>query len=480
MSNYDERLLQVLEKQAQTQEALTAVLKGGDVQKTLTGTMTANKLHGLDGLWSTTTERDVITAHIRPMGIANMLPMIPSVDEDPSYGILTGYTGASGTQPTNACDDAPTGFVKGCTLTARFGRIRFDTNEIEINKVMLRRNRGDFTDLMLRGRVLGLTGLQPSGLDESGILKILTKSEMVTTGVLAERELNTQMWQGAYGTANQFPGLDSQIATGQVDSMTNTTCPAVDSDVKDFNYDSVEGGGRSIVEYMSMLEWFIYFNASRMGFLPAEWVWVMRPELWQLLTEVWPCQYNTNKCASAVIGTGSRTVIDGRENIADRDSMRQNMTIEVNGRSYKVAIDDGIYEQNSTNDANLNPGQFASSIFFVPLTITGGFPVTYREYLDYRHSFVNSNIALLNDRQDFWSDDGVYLWYHEGNKYCYKLGLKTEQRVILRTPQIAGKIDNVMYEPLQHLRSSDPDSQYFADGGLSLRNTDDSFFAVWA
>jgi hypothetical protein len=478
MSKYDERLLEVLESQAKTQKALAAAL-GGDVQKTLTGTQTANQLHGFDGLWSTTTERDVITAHIRPTGISNVLPLIPSVDEDPRYGILTGYTGASGTQPANACDDAPTGFVKGCTLTARFGRVRFDTNEIEINKVMLRRNRGDFTDLILRGRVLGLSNLSPQNLDEAGILNILTKSEMVTSGVLAERELNNQMWQGTYGVANQFAGLDSQIATGQVDSETGTTCPAVDSDVKDFNYDNVEGGGRSIVEYMSMLEWYVYFNARRMGLLPASWTWVMRPELWQVLTEVWPCQYNTSKCATSVIGTGSRVVIDGRENVADRDSMRQGMTIEVNGRRYPVVEDDGIFESNSTNDGNLNPGQYASSIYLVPLTITGNFPVTYREYLDYRNAFVSANVALLNDREDFWSDDGVYIWYYEGNKFCFKLGHKTEQRVILRTPQLAGKIDNVMYEPLQHLRSSDAESAYFADGGVSLRDTDDSFNAVW-
>ena len=167
-------------------------------------------------------------------------------------------------------------------------------------------------------------------------------------------------------------------------------------------------------------------------------------------------------------------------NIADRDSMRSGMTIDVNGRQYNVLVDDGIFESNSTNDANLAAGEFASTIYFVPLTVAGGLPATWREYLDYRHSFVQSNVALLNNRQDFWSDDGLFLWAIEQQKYCYKLSLKTEQRIILRTPQLAGKIQNVKYVPLQHLRSSDASSPYFSDGGISLRNTDDTFFAPWA
>jgi hypothetical protein len=109
----------------------------------------------------------------------------------------------------------------------------------------------------------------------------------------------------------------------------------------------------------------------------------------------------------------------------------------------------------------------------------GNFPVCYREYLDYNDSFADANVALLQGRQDFWTDGGVYSWAIEQVKWCYKLALKTEQRIILRTPQLAGKIQNIMYAPLQHLRSSDPASSYFADGGVSVRNAR-TFSAVWA
>lgn len=475
----DERMVSVLEKQTEQNALIARALENMD-KKAVSNVQTANQLHGNGGLWAVAgLERDVITAHIRPKGIATELPLLATTSEDPRFGILTGYTDPIGAEPENACDDAPAGFVKGCTLTARFGMTRRDTQTIEFDKVMRRANRSDFTDLRLRGRVLGLTNLEPRGLNERQILNIITMSEMVTAGVNAERKLVKEMWQGTFGVATEFPGLDDQIVTGHVDAETGVTCPAVDSDIKDFDFDDVEGGGRSIVEYLSMLEWMIFFNAERMGLAPFTAAIAMRPELWQVLTEVWPCQYNTNKCASAVLGDASRVVIDGRENIAQRDSMRESMSIAINGRTYPVIIDDGIFESDSTNNANLLAGEYASTIYFVPLTIVGNFPVTYREYLDYRDSFADANVALLQGRHDFWTDGGVYSWAIENQKWCYKLSLKTEQRIILRTPHLAGKIQNIKYVPLQHLRSSDPASSYFQDGGVSVRGAR-AFNAVWA
>ena len=83
---------------------------------------------------------------MRPHGISTILDKVPSIDEDPRYATLTGFTATSGSEPENACEDAPTGYVKGCVLTARFGLVRRDTQTIEMDKVMLRLNRSDFKD----------------------------------------------------------------------------------------------------------------------------------------------------------------------------------------------------------------------------------------------------------------------------------------------------------------------------------------------
>jgi hypothetical protein len=103
--------------------------------------------------------------------------------------------------------------------------------------------------------------------------------------------------------------------------------------------------------------------------------------------------------------------------------------------------------------------------------------VTYREYLDFRAASPDS--SLLRGMETFWSDDGIYSWAIDVNKWCYKLSLRTEQRVILRTPHLAGKIQAVKYVPTQHLRSAYPEDPYFQDGGVSLR-TGSYGQAVWS
>ena len=69
------------------------------------------------------TERDVFTAHIRPQGISTILPLLPGNEDNPRYATLTGFTATTGNRATNPCDDNPQGFMKGCYLTARFGRV---------------------------------------------------------------------------------------------------------------------------------------------------------------------------------------------------------------------------------------------------------------------------------------------------------------------------------------------------------------------
>jgi hypothetical protein len=447
---------------------------------------TYTELHGVGSLFGNVPiERDVISAHIAPAGLPAALPWIPTVFEQPNFASITGYTALSGTVPAYPCSDAQAGYIKSCILTAQFGRLMVDTQTIEIDKTVRRANRGDFTDLILHGKMLGeLGGFTPGGLTQDQILNVVTKNEMVIAAVGIQRAASTMTWTGnpAAGTAGwrPFPGLDRQIATGQMDTETGALCPALDSDVKDFAWDNVEGNGRDIVAYMQQLEYYLVIgNASRMGLMPAQWVWVMRPEAWQVISEIWPCRYNTNRCAS-VINTGNlnaAVILQGPDNIAMRDAMRNEMRIDVNGRTYPVIVDDGIFEFNITNDGHCLAGEYASSIYFVPISISSGLPVTYFEYVDYRQ--IDKEVAYLNGNNRFWTDDGKFMWaYEDIGGFCYKLKLKIEPRIVLRTPQLAGRIDRVKYTPLQHLRSSDPSNAYFKDGGVSLR-ADATKFHVW-
>lgn len=479
----------VLEQVLKQQTAILQQLAGQGGQggnplhtKTPASFGTFTELHGDGSLWGNAPiERDVISAHVRPRGLASVLPSFPSVTERPYFASLTGYTATNGAEATNPCDDNPAGFVKGCYLTAQFGRVARDTQTIEIDKVMLKKNRGDFTDLMLRGKVLN-TGspFTPSGLSDDQILNVVTKSEMVIAGVNMERKLNTMLWQGVTsantsgGGYKEFPGLDVQITSSPVDAETQVACGALASYITSFNLNSIDSTTIDIVNEISAMEYMLTSNAEGMGLDPVSWVFVMRPQIWFELSAIWPCRYLTNRCGLAN-GTNP-IVINDNVSVSARDAMRNGRYIDVNGNRYPVILDTGIYEYNSTNLAGISPGSFASDIYMLPLTISGGFPVLYMEHVDYRQA--GADIALLRGNERFWSDDGRFFWVMEDQKWCYKLSVKTEPRVILRTPQLAGRIQRVSYSPLSHIREDNPSSPYWVDGGVSLR-ANSSFFSSW-
>jgi hypothetical protein len=467
-------------------EAFKAMVDAAPEDKKAVGTVhTGMLLHGPGGLFSTFgLNRDVITAHVEPEGLLAELPLSPSVDTDPRFASLTGITDSTGSQPTNTCDDAPTAYMKGCNLTARFGEIRFDTNDIEWNKVLTRYNRGEFLDLRILGGLIGQEairgGIVPGQATQDDIMNIVVAAEMMIVGVQTQREMIRQSWQGNVNINNEFPGLDSQITTGIMDAdIQGKLCTALDSDVKNFGYADVCGTARDIVEYLSSMMYYLQFNARRMKLAPVTWRIVMNPNLWYELSACWVCRYLTNRCRSFA-GT-EVSVINDELNVNLRDRMRDEMRIPINGQWFDVTTDDGIYEHTPVTNANLSPGEFAGSIYAVPMTILNRVPVTFREYVDYRSPVANANIAPFSQyRRDFWTDGGAFSWAYDGILWCFKLGLKTEQRVILLTPQLAGRIDYVKYAPTQHLRSPWPDSDYWMNGGVSYRPNQRTTYAVWS
>lgn len=480
MPTNEEIMAKLAEAVSQQTEVLKSLSQQSLHTKAPATTNTATPMHGPTGIFSSPVEREIISAHLRSMGLAAALPVKPTVYTNPLFGTITGFSDVSGAEAVNPCDDAPSAYIKGCNLTAQFGRLMRDTQTIEIDKVIQKKNRGDFSDLILIGELMNSGGFNPTAMSQQDFLDVVVKSEMITVGVGIERALTRQLWQGnpanntAGGGYKEFPGLDLQIATGQKDAETGVLCPSLDSDIKDFAYDLVGGTGRDIVEYLSMLEYYLRNNATRMGLDPVQWAVVMPQGLWFELSAAWPCSYLSNRCKNSA-GTNIG-VINDNVNVSMRDAMRNNNYIEINGNRYPVIVDDGIYVHDSTNTAGLAMGEFASSIYMVPLTIVGGFNATYLEYSDYTK--IAPNVNLLRGMETFWSDNGRYMWAYDSTKFCFKLSAKTEQRVVLRTPQLAGKIQHVKYSPLQSLRSSDPTSPYWVNGGVSLRSAP-SYNTLW-
>jgi hypothetical protein len=478
----DKEIVEILAGLQKTQVAMLERMDKERTTKTPGNFGNAVELHGLGSLFgSHSIEREVVTAHIRPFGASSRVPNFPSVYQQPFFASVTGFTADVGSEPTYPCSDAPYNFMKGCDLTAQFGRVQRDTKTIEINDVMLKKNRGDFSDLRLYGALLG-DDFVPAGISDSDVLNIVTKAEMIGACVSIQRKLADHFWNGNQfvhtGAYWEFPGLSRQIATGQMDAHTGTLCAALDSDVKNFGKQDVtlRNSLYDIVDYLAAMEFYLHNNAEKMGLLPLVSMICMRPELWYELSAMYPCAYNTNRCGSKdTAAIDAVPQIDALSMRQLRDDMRNGMFIDINGRRYPVVTDDAIYEKNNTNTAGIAAGCYASSIFFVPLT-AAGLTVTYMEHVDYRAAA--PDVSLLRGTEQFWTDDGAYYWAVEYVKWCYKLSVKTEQRVVLRTPQLAGRIDDILYCPTQHLRSFDPASPYFKDGGVSMRS-DETTYHVW-
>lgn len=465
-------------------QALVRYSKEGNHEKAVGVSNGATLLTQPGGLFAVAgMDRIVVSTHVSPMGLGSYLPAFVSNVDDPRYGVITGFTAAYGSEPVNPCDDAPKGYMKAGTLTGQFGRVARQTQTIEID-ALLHQSRGATLNLQLLNNMFN-DNANPlvAPVNTSQMLSNVIQSEMIGVAVQLERTLARMIWAGspAANTANggykEFPGLDSQIATGQKDAETGTLLPSVDSTIINFGNADVDGTARDIVSEISSVENYLYTLAQRTGLAPATWAIVMRPELWFELTAIWPCRYLTDRCGT--LGGANTVVINDDGNVRMRDEMRRGGYLLVNGRQLTVIIDDGIYEANSTNAA-LPAGYFSSSIYFVPLRVRGNFPVTYWEHIDYRQ--VAPMVGVMGGgagKVPFWTDNGRLLWVYRDGGFCFDMQAKVEPRVILRTPQLAAKIQNVRYSPAIHGRDSLPSSPYWVNGGVSTRAIPAGGQAVW-
>jgi hypothetical protein len=453
--------------------------------KTVSGTPDAQSIFGPGGLFSNFgLDNVVVNASLFPRGIDRVIPAIGTVELNPVYAFITGIDEASGAaEPDGVCDDAPGGLLEVCHQTAQFGRYTRSSKEMEVNTLMQVLNGHLTTDLVLLGSILG-EGHQflPGQMnDKGGWLTSMVKTQLVIAGQLLQHKLSKQLWQGdpsnnsTNGGYKEFPGMEILVDTGKVDAFTNTACQALDPDVKEFGYESVDSTSKDIVVYMTYVTRWVKNVASRTGLDPVTWAWVMRPELFSELIEIWPCRYLTNRCETSA--GASVAVINDMTNINLRDEMRNGNFLWIDGVKWPVLLDDGIRELTPTDTAELEPGEFASDAYLLPFKVQGGRPVLYWEYLDYTRAM--SDVSFLQGRQFWQTDGGRFMWTMQQLNYCFKFQAKVEPRVILRTPQLAGRIKHIKYSPLQHMRSPFQDSPYRLKGGVEEFDTPQTLYTEW-
>lgn len=454
------------------------------------GSPTSNYMHGPGGIFGVSgLERDLISTRVQPRGLASVLPAVGTIRTNPLYPYITGFLADTGTNPDGVCDDPQTsGLTKSCIQTAQFGRYSYQTKEIEINRVGQQIDRGEFLDLRLVNDPLlrDMGGLLSQNIPGSPDLIREVLQAFVETGVSFQNKLVRQLYTGnpannsGGGGYKEFPGLDILIGTNKYDALTGTACPALDSDIKNFNYGLItDPASADIVQVMSYMYRYLSFNAEYMGMDPVTFAITMRPELFYEITQLWPCSYLTYQCVFRDSAGAERVNVSGAEQVAMRDAMRNGQYILIDGKQIPVILDQGIVEETNTTSSSVPSGQFASDIYFIPMTIRGGYQATYMEYLDYQAGAMPFGVADGRFTDFFWTDGGRFLWGKKPpTNWCLQWLAKIEPRVILRTPQLAGRILNVRYAPLQHVREPFPGDPYFKDGGVTSR-PGPSYYSDW-
>lgn len=448
-------------------------------------------LFGVRGL-----ERDIISTHTQITGsLGELIPIEPSQDLMPLFPYITGFLRSDQQEKDGVCENPPdANSFKTCIQTTIFGRKEFKTRQLEVNHIGQRTNRGEFQDLtILNGPLVDqMSGLMSGFFGLANQNAILAGREMVArlveVGVAYQRWLCPIVYTGnpannaAGGGYKEPTGLDLLISTTKVDALTGQSCPSLYSDVKSFSYRQVDNhDDPDIVRTITTMMRILKSKARKQNMSPVDIRMVMRDELFYALTEIWPCRYITYKCSN-IDGTDIDPV--GQYSVEAmfrmKEEMRAGSFLWVDGFRVPVIIDDCIPEDNAADNAGITAGCFASDIYFVPFSARGGqIRTLFWQYYDYRNAVLPSvNDARANTF--FWSDNGVFLWGLKApDNWCLELISKIEPRLILRTPQLAGRLTDISYCPLQHTDSPLPSQDYFVNGGVTTGRPAPSPYSEW-
>jgi len=227
-------------------------------------TLTTNWMHGVQGIFGTAgIERDIFSTRVQPRGLLGVLPAFGSNTTHPIVGFLTGVTQGDTDNQNYPCDDPPSaGNLKSCMIGSAFGRLMGTTDPIQIDRIGEIVNRGEMTDLRVVNDPImqqDLAVSQGMAGSATAALRQEVLARFYALGAFFQERLCPMVWTGS--TANnsagsgymEFNGFESLVTTGYTDVITATSCPSLDSDVKDANYTSVNSDAASIFHWLTTM-----------------------------------------------------------------------------------------------------------------------------------------------------------------------------------------------------------------------------------
>ena len=419
---------------------------------------------------------DIFSTLQRFTSFLDVVPMVKSEYTNDMVEILTGALEMSGTNATGWCADPPTLAppLKVCMQRILFGRFYGKTQLEAIPEIGHLKDRADTPRQILnaspeqRRFIPDIAYRFPGGdtrsqlqlsLYQLGISAQRNWAQVAITGSDAVASTATEL-----GFIREFDGLEQLITTGYTDFLTTTACPASDSQVKNWGGADIAAtvDGNRIYNQIADMSFVSNDLAMSVGMGGFTGVYVMRPTLFRRLTEQIACNYATSRC-SLTVHTDQRT--DTAAVTQMRLAMQQGRWIpDENGQPVPVIFDHGIPETRPSS------GRLMSDMFFVPMSWNGMnltelayFPMDNQYAMEWANAFDGSNYDTLND--GFW---GIG---NENTAFCLEWHLAAQARLLLRTPFLAFRIDNIAYDTIANVHSPNPGETWqHYDGGTTFRS----------
>jgi hypothetical protein len=439
---------------------------------------------GPNGLFNTPgLDPNITTTYIPPVGVEGYLESAGHVRTsqytNPVFGIITGQSASTGSEPTAPCDEnvPVAGSLRLCQQVWPFGEMTMKSQVIRMDNQGELINSGSPVGLSLINNPFNteqasqLSQQTPESMFRSTVAKLTTElandfkrryAGMVWTG-------NPTNTTGSSGGYIEFNGLNKIINTGYQDAISGTSCNAADSLVLNYGNAIVQNNAVTIVRNFVEATRDRRLLAEQIQFGPVVHAWVMRRQLFLALTEVWPCAYYTYRCYAASPLNNATAFVDTNTQVAMRDAMRAGQYLLIDGTQVPVIID------NTMEELNVGAGNFQSSAYLMPLAAPGSFGDTngmlsYMEYFDYRGPFgMQSSLGTMAPDQIYKvSGDGRFvMMLLSPQSFCRQILMRTRKRLIMRTPFLAARIDSIRYNVYIHERDPQPNTSFWYDGGNS-------------
>lgn len=475
----DEELRLSVEQIAAVAKALGLTQKNDPASTTLTAPTLHGPFHGNEaqfGLFSDAGVRPQRWSTVpTPHSMASILGVSRSIYWQEKLEVMTGITKDAGTNATGWCGNPPTvGQDKVCQQNYKFGKYYVKTDLTAIPELGQFKDRAD-----LPAEIYNAVGDQrnpfvpdlfyrwdggPSSLRYAlwRIGKSLEKSmeKVLITGDITQASALTE-----HGWFVEFNGLDSQIKTGYTDADTGIACPAMDSVVVSFNADirGTDANGENIVQVLTDNYWGISDRADEFQMPGAVIGLVGRKELFRALVDVWACQYNTYRCSTTV---NPNTTIN--EDAAAVNRFRREMLngqyILIEGRKVPYVFSEGIPRDPVAHQ------QFKSDLYIVPFSWEG-LPLTRAEYFPMDNADAKEFASFVGGDDITTLNNGMFLAGYRHTGLCKEYHFAAKMRMILETPFLAGRLDDIRFAFRAPIRNADPsDTWNYADGGVSYRS----------